>query len=375
MTEPPRVLLLSERRLETPKWQAAHYEFEDVIAEIDSVRLVAPARAPLGLVTDLRRRVTRRVGRPELVGEPLAEAVDVDGFYDLFFCIMHFPTDLAHLHRLRGWRERCNKAVCFLVELWEHEIPRSTPYLELLKRFGFDHVFILHARHRDVVRRLSGAPCDYMGVGVDALRFSPYPSPPPRVVDFYQFGRRSPYTHQAALRLARTEGAFYLYDTVFNVPLPDPRAHREAIASIVKRARYFFAYTAADDHERAAGEDVVSARYIEGIAGGAIVLGSAPRVPEFTELFPWADATIAIPYEAHDLKEIVSELERSPERLAAARINNVVGTLRRHDWVYRWQQVLDAVGLPATPAMAARKARLAELADVAGTPSMLERVS
>jgi hypothetical protein len=201
-----------------------------------------------------------------------------------------------------------------------------------------------------------------MPLAVDAFRFSPYPHPPPRVVDFYQFGRRSPVTHAAALRMADSDGAFYIYDTVFNVPLLDYRAHRQMIAEIMKRSRYFFAYKPSADLERSKEDDHLAARYFEGVGGGAILLGSAPSTPEYEQCFGWPDSTIEIPYDANNLREMVSELEADPARLTRARKNNIVETLRRHDWVYRWAEVLKAAGLAPTSGMAERTERLEELA-------------
>lgn len=60
-----------------------------------------------------------------------------------------------------------------------------------------------------------------------------------------------------------------------------------------------------------------------------------------------------------------------PERLAAFDVKN---TLRRHDWVYRWQEILEAVGLEPLPAVGGRKSRLSELAEMAdnGASQLLE---
>jgi hypothetical protein len=96
-----------------------------------------------------------------------------------------------------------------------------------------------------------------------------------------------------------------------------------------------------------------------------VLLGSAPRTAEWEICFDWPDAVIDIPYDAGDLREIVDDLDAQPERLARARTDNVVAALRRHDWVYRWAQVLDAVGLPHTTGMAERMELLDDLAAMA----------
>jgi hypothetical protein len=358
-----RVLIFSKRNLEVRKWHAFQYEFEDVIAEVDDVDLLAPPPVPRSWDAHLPGRIARRLPRPERRMELPIAPVTLDGRYDLFFAIFHFAPDIEYLRQLRQCRARSTKAVCYIAEIYRPDELR--PYLELLRELEFDHVFLFNARAAEGVSRIAGCPSEFLPVAVDALRFSPHPDPPPRSVDLYSFGRRSPVTHEAALEMAQNDGAFYLYDTVFDAPLLDHRTHRQLIAETMKRSRYFFAYKASEDRARAAEDDDLSARYFEGTAGGAVLLGSSPDTREYRQCFDWPDATIDIPYDASDLRSIVEELDAQPERLAQARLNNVVGTLRRHDWVHRWEHMLNAVGMPPTPAMAQRRERLEQLADAA----------
>jgi hypothetical protein len=360
-----RVLLFSERGVECRKWHTLQYEFEDVIAAVDDVHLLAPPAQSASTATRLSRGVQRRRGRAVRATEPEIAPVTIEGEYDLFFGVFTFLHDLAHLERLRGLRERCGVAVAFLFELFAYDIEEQRHHLELLREIGFDHVFVFLSRPAAAVAEIAGCPTSFLPVGVDALRFSPYPDPPPRNVDFYSFGRRSPVTHETLLDMVERDNVFYIYDTIYDVPVPDHRAHRDLIASILKRSRYTFAYRGGDDVERAKDDDPLSARYFECIGGGAVVLGSQPGAPEYLECFPWPDSTITIPYEAHDLREIVADLERQPARLARARMSNNLATLRELDWVYRWQQVLDVAGLAHTAPMRARVEQLAALAEQA----------
>jgi hypothetical protein len=162
--------------------------------------------------------------------------------------------------------------------------------------------------------------------------------------------------------MARDDGAFYVYDTVFNVPLPDYRSHRDMMAEYLKRSRYFFSYRPGQDLDRGRQDDALSSRYFEATAGGAVLLGNSPRTPEYEQCFGWPDSTIEIPYEAHDLREIIADLDVQPERLARARTNNILGGLRQHDWLHRWARVLDAAGLPPTERMVTRGQQLEEIA-------------
>jgi hypothetical protein len=361
-----RILLFSERALERPKWQVGQYEFEDVIDAIDDVDLVAPGPASRPLALSLAQRAVRRAGRPDWSAIHQMERTRVAGRYDLFFAFFHYVPDIPHLRRLEGWRERCVKAVCVLAEVWSHEVRRYRRCFELLRRLEFDRVYVVNARPAGEIASILGCPVEPFPYGVDALRFSPYPDPPQRCIDLYQFGRRSEITHRAALEMARRGEVFYVYDSLGNVSdVPDPQAHRELIAAHVKRSRYFFAYEPALGNPRARGEPILAPRYFEGIAGGAVLLGNAPDLPAYREAFPWPDATITIPYAAGDLSDIVAELDAQPERLARARRNNVVGTLRRHDWAYRWRRILETAGLEPTQRLTARVARLEAIADQA----------
>ncbi|MEB3181575.1 MAG: glycosyltransferase family 1 protein, partial [Nostocaceae cyanobacterium] len=44
------------------------------------------------------------------------------------------------------------------------------------------------------------------------------------------------------------------------------------------------------------------------------------------------------------------------------RRNNMVNSLLHHDWVYRWEKILQSVGMDSTPEMETRKVYLQELA-------------
>jgi hypothetical protein len=366
----PRALLYSNRAaVEWRKWHAYLYEFEDVIMEIEDVDLVAPplGRTPRGV--ELARRLS---GRRLAFADPKVRPTPIRRDYDVFFAFLAFAGEADQLTRLQGLRERCGTAIAFLEELYTPHVDVNRKSLELLGEMGFDRVFMFNPGPAQQVEEIAGCPTEFLSIGVDALKFCPFPDPPERCVDLYQFGRRSPVTHDAALAMAEQDGRFYLYDTVFNVPIPDYRAHRKLIAETMKRAKFFFAYRAGQDLPDAMADDPMSSRYFEGTAGGAVLLGNHPRTPEYDALFPWPDATIEIPYDAVDLRGIVADLEAQPERLATARHNNVTGALRRHDWTYPWLRVLETAGLEPTAAARARLERMAELAtlaDAEGVPA------
>lgn len=362
--EAPRVLLFSVRNAENNRALVTQFEFEDVVCELDAVHMIAPrARAVSEAWSNVERVLDQ--GRLRLLGKPKRPIIPAQtlpaGPFDLFFAAFHFPWQLAHLNALTGWRERSRKAVCYLIEGWSKELPRYAPYLRLLDQF--DQVFVLNRASIPKLREFTTAPLAFLPTATDTERFCPYPIEPARVVDVYSYGRRSPAAHAAMLALARRERFYYIYDTFGDASVPDFRAHRELLAGHLKRARYTISYPVnANRVARTGGEEALTTRYFEGAASGASMLGGVPATPEFAECFDWPDAVLDFPYEPADVRAELAALEAQADRLAAARLAGITNSLRRHDWMHRWAQVLDAAGLAPTRAMEARAARLEALA-------------
>lgn len=105
--------------------------------------------------------------------------------------------------------------------------------------------------------------------------------------------------------------------------------------------------------------------FFEGAAGGAVILGIPPNCDAFQQNFDWEDAVISLPEDTTNVGEIIAHLDTQPERLNKIRTDNVVNSLLRHDWVYRWEKILAEVDIPLSPGMIERKAKLKELAKIA----------
>jgi hypothetical protein len=368
-----RVLLYSQRNLSRSVWRGGPNEFEDVIAQIDDVRMVAPgAHAATGFRRVGRGLADRARARLGLRRQPHGEVVEIDGDYDLFFVALTSAMGLSDLQQLRGWRKHCRMAVCFIFEQWLPMVEQWRPYLRLLR--DFDRVFVFSRWSIPAMQQIAQRPVEYLDGGIDTEALCPYPVVPPRMIDVYSLGRRSPVTHAALFRSMEAEQLTYIYDTVsFGEVVVDYALHRPLVRHLMKRSRYFLAYRVGDSPTRAhwGGEDAIPLRYFEGAAAGTVMLGTIPQSDDYGRLFDWPDATIEIPYEAPEIMDILATLDADPERLARARRNNVMHSLRRHDWVYRWRDILDAIGLAHTPGMRARIARLEHLADLAADDSAL----
>jgi hypothetical protein len=92
------------------------------------------------------------------------------------------------------------------------------------------------------------------------------------------------------------------------------------------------------------------------------MLGQPPASPVFDRYFDWEDIIIRMPVDVKNIELIIEELDRQPERLEQIRRRNVYNALLKHDWLYRWQKVLEVMGLPQTQAMSMREQYLQDLA-------------
>ena len=201
---------------------------------------------------------------------------------------------------------------------------------------------------------------------VDTLRFMPRSPPAPRTIDIFNVGRRSEDTHRALLTLSERQCWTYLFDTA--VPrwvLHGGHAqHRAQLAALIKRSRYFFANKARVGTQDAGTQEEIGLRYYEGAAAGAVLIGDAPKSESAQILFDWSDAQVEVPYGAtQEAIDVIRELEKDPERVSQIRSANIVNCLRRHDWVYRWQRILELTQLQPHEKLLQRVLLLNQLAD------------
>jgi hypothetical protein len=372
-----RVLIASEFNAKNGPHFAQAFEFCDVVASCDAVDLVAP-----GLNNYLHRRfrsllpqydghniqhdLNRLTGGVRktlgLNSTPTVEPVVVGKDYELFFFVCWGPQSLVELTRIKHWRDRSRIAVAYLFEVWSSTLKADRGYLKLLDQF--DHVFLLHTECIPHLTSYTRAACSWLPVGIDSLAATPYPSPPERVIDFYSMGNRSAPVHRELLNLAQSENLFYVYDTLLNRDshVRSFVEHRALLANMIKRARYFIAFNPADltdsKADKAAGEQVLPARLFEGAAGGAIMLGTAPKCPEFEECFHWPDAVVEISPNGSNVASVIHELNAHPKWTERLRRTSATWCLLKHDWVYRWEYLLTKIGMQPLPQLELRKSKL-----------------
>lgn len=365
----PRICLPTGRLFSRMAFQCGHLEAQDVLADCDDVDLIYLEAEPgfSRKLQWLRRLMYRDVTRRLAFANPGIKRVKLDRDYDLLIVMCQGYWEFLYVNAIDGWRDHCKTAICWIDELYAADLPRFKYWLPSLQRF--DHVVVGMHGTRVPLAEAIGQRCHYVPGGVDALRFTPYPEPPHRVIDVYSVGRRLEGPHQTLVKLAARDSLFYVYDTLQTggSQAPDHREHRELYANAAKRSRFFMvAPGKVDAPEQTRGQSEVGFRYYEGAAAGAVMIGQAPDSEAFREMFDWPDAVVPVSPDGSDLEPVLSELSHQPERIDAISRRNAEGALRRHDWSDRWSRILRIAGLPPGPRMDARTKTLQTLAAQAG---------
>jgi hypothetical protein len=356
-----RICLFSLRNLERHVSRCAEYEFEDLIAEMDDADLVAPeASAGYALTQRLANRAAKHARITYF--HPRTKIPRPAHDYDVFVAMCQQPRDLLTLNAAGQWWKRCRTSVCWLIELWACDCAECSSLLkDVLARF--DHIFLMFNNSIGPVSKMIGKSCRYLPPGIDAVTFCPYPDAPQRVIDVFSLGRRSEVTHEALLNLSRQRKIFYVYDTIVDMNARCPGEHRHLVASMARRSRYFIVNAPKINKQwESNGQNEISYRFIEGAAAGTVMIGDPGIEPERLEATLGPDAMLHMPYDTPDVERLLKDWDSQPQRLAQIRRNGVIQSLLHHDWAYRWQEILNAVGLEPRPALAERIQRLQTLA-------------
>jgi Glycosyl transferases group 1 len=362
VTQPqkPRVLIFSQRNIFSKvMFRCPHFEFENIISQIDSAELLAPKADP----SLLRHAIAKRIlYHTPIAPNPGIQRIRIKEQYDLFLAVCGVPTDLLMVNAVSNWRDACKISVCLIDEFWANQIASFRYFLRILEKF--DVVMLYYSQTVKPLSERIRSKCAFLPPGIDTLLFCPYPEPPKRVVDVYSIGRRAEITHQKLLRMAAEDGLFYLHDSIAGNMAIDSAEHRALFANVAKRSRYFIVNPGLIDRPDVRGDQIeISNRYYEGAASGAILVGERPDNGLFEKLFDWPDALIHLPYNSSGIDTIMNELDKQPKRQERMRRTNVAQALLRHDWVYRWEAILRAAGLEPMPALLQRKEHLRNLAE------------
>ncbi len=181
-----RVLILSFRNVfGKALFRCPHFEFEDIICEIDSAELFAPKVDPSSWRFSF---ATRLAYSAPITLNPGVRGLSNKGHYDVLFTICAFPQDLLMFSDVNNFEDICRTSVCILDELWINDIAKHRNFLRILEKF--DVVMLYYIQTVKPLSDRIKSRCAFLPPGIDAISFCPYPDPVERVIDVYSIGRR-----------------------------------------------------------------------------------------------------------------------------------------------------------------------------------------
>lgn len=361
----PRILVVSVRGF---RFQAANcciYELEDLLTELEAAQLYAPNPGHNFVTARRIYRAAKHLGATDATAvriAPFPQELVLEHEYDLLFAVLDNPYQFHLLETIKGWREKCRYTACFITEMWQPDLKVKPLFREPWS--NFDRIFLGVTQCVEDLDKLIEPPVSYVPPAVDTLRFSPYPNPPERSIDVSYVGRRSPDIHDALVKRTAQDNFFYYHDTMRGkLEIANPREHRLLLARLFQRSRYNITnYAKFNSTEETGGTQEIGYRFFEGAAAGTVMVGMPPAGDAFPHYFDWEEPIIKVPLSGTDVVEAIAELDAQPERLERISRRNVANCLLKHDWSYRWRDMLATFGLQPSPKMMERERYLKELA-------------
>jgi hypothetical protein len=308
-----RLVVLSARHLgENFGFRNLSPPLEDALSSLPGATLVAPP--PF-------RRSTLRANAPAWL-----EAIRTVRHADVVYWNQgaHYPN--LQLWALAYARPRARR-VCLAMDLSELVLDRLR-HLIRVQRIAL--CFIHYREAVQAIKRTSPeSPVEWLPPGFSRNVFQDRGLA--RDIDVLWIGRRHPPLHAALLRLSDETGYTYRYSHHGRDP-----ATSEELSELVARARYFV--VTPPGRERTGTFNPLSVRYLEGLGGGARLLGVLPRSGEFQDLLPM-DAIVECAADGSDLPAVLAEADADPhwdEKRVAARdlVHELHGWERRARYIY-----------------------------------------
>jgi hypothetical protein len=360
----PRILVVSVRGF---RFQAANcciYEFEDLLTDLEAAQLhIFHPDRNFNLACKFYRGVKRLGSTDELALKmsKFPSELVLEQEYDLLFAVLDNPFQFHLLESIKGWREKCRHTACFITEMWQPDLQIERLFREPWS--NFDHIFLGVTQCVAGLSKLIKPPVTYIPPAVDTLRFSPYPNPPQRSIDVSYVGRRSPDIHDALIKRAAQDNFFYYHDTLRGkLEIENAREHRILLANLFQRSRYNITnYAKFNSTTETGGTQEIGYRFFEGAAAGTVMIGMPPAGEVFPHYFDWEEPIIKVDLSGTDVVEAIAQLDAQPERLEVISRRNVANCLLKHDWSYRWRDILSTFDLKPNQAMVDREKYLHDL--------------
>lgn len=357
-----RVCIFSQRAMRNDVSRCSGFEFEDVVAEMEDASVVYPSWRGTGAPNFRARRwMSKRTDMFKFVPSGV-EKHPLSEDFDIFGCFVQKPVELLTLDAIPNWRKRSKMAVCILEEIWSKNIAEFKPLVKSLSQF--DLITSAFASSCEELSLLTERPVIHLPGAVDLKRFAPT-IPSKRVIDVYYLGRKRNDLHLELMKAVSARGGFYLYDSATKPPVTsDHVAHRNLFANLVQHSKLFVVDYAKIGHmDQSDGQLSWGPRHVEGIGGGAIQIGYAPDSEDYMRNFDWPEAIFRLPENPAEAAAAVGRLLDDSQELDRMRSENFAHAAMKHDWLHRWELILDYFGLPSTEKQERRRLDLMNITE------------
>jgi glycosyltransferase involved in cell wall biosynthesis len=186
----------------------------------------------------------------------------------------------------------------------------------------------------ELKRRFPRGRFEWLPFGVDTDIFRPGVGE--RDIFAYWMGRRHEALHRALRRYCEDRSLDYRYTTISGEFTPTE------LGAMVSRSRYFIVTPPdIDNPRRTGGYSPLMMRYLEGLAGGARLLGVLPKSGEFEDLISRSTICEVEP----DGSDLAEKLDADRHDADAWRDVAKAGELvrREHSWGRRAQQIYERI--------------------------------
>ena len=252
----------------------------------------------------------------------------------LFVCAG--PADLAKLFNVDGWRQRFGAVGAWIIDsFWVDHIPKVIRVAS-----PFDMFFVTSLEDVDSWRRLTGTSTTWLPWGTDALRLGS--GSPHREWDVTRVGRQPSEWEEDedAAKAAESLGIRYR-------PRPasvgfNTLQNQQLMMKAYSESKYVLAFSNAANPEPYTHptRQYLTGRWVDGLAGGAILAGIAPK-GEGNQALLWKGATLEFgTVRRTDGLNVLAEALPgwSPDHA----LRNYEMALANLDWRWRFKVIADA---------------------------------
>jgi hypothetical protein len=312
-------------------------DFEDEIVRITGAeRVEAPHRALPKIVSDRLGHGTRYSGLRKWLPKQ-----EYDLKADVLWVVLMGPESFT-LDLYSEWDKNVGVKILYLFDTFDAQL---TSIRRVLRSAKWDLTSTAFLGAKPLLEEQTQREWCVVRHAVNLDRFRPA-NMEERVIDFCAYGRRLKKVHESVKDYCNLKGRYYDYTIAASIqPQLDPREHYGQYAWHLAHTMFNFCWPMeVTNPGRAKLYSPITCRWFEAAASGNVILGQAPRDPEFDEFFG-ANAVLDIDYRNGDLMSVF-------EKLWAERHEHLRSALERraalsHNWSWgtRINQILQTLQL------------------------------